>query len=49
MVLEMLLSDMPDVGYKWNDAGSPHPNPLPRGEGIKRLRSSKFRFYSLSP
>ena len=20
MVLEMLLSDMPDVGYKWNDA-----------------------------
>ena len=21
MVLEMLLSDMPDVGYKWNDAG----------------------------
>ena len=23
MVLEMLLSDMPDVGYKWNDAGGP--------------------------
>ncbi len=22
MVLEMLLSDMPDVGYKWNDASS---------------------------
>ena len=22
MVLEMLLSDMPDVGYKWNDVGS---------------------------
>lgn len=22
MVLEMLLSDMPDVGYKWNDSGS---------------------------
>ncbi len=22
MVLEMLLSDMPDVGYKWNDAAS---------------------------
>jgi formate dehydrogenase major subunit len=34
MVVEMLLSDMPDVGYKWTDAGSPHPNPLPaRGEG----------------
>ncbi|MEO6320707.1 MAG: 2Fe-2S iron-sulfur cluster-binding protein, partial [Polaromonas sp.] len=25
MVLEMLLSDMPDAGYKWNDVGSPHP------------------------
>ena len=23
MVLEMLLSDMPDVGYKWNDAEGP--------------------------
>ncbi|MES2975759.1 MAG: formate dehydrogenase subunit alpha [Pseudomonadota bacterium] len=23
MVVEMLLSDMPDVGYKWNDAGVP--------------------------
>ena len=35
MVVEMLLSDMPDVGYKWTDAGiSPHPNPLPaKGEG----------------
>ena len=35
MVLELLLSDMPDAGYKWNDAkpGSPHPNPLPEGEG----------------
>jgi hypothetical protein len=22
MVLEMLLSDMPDKGYKWNDAGT---------------------------
>ena len=27
MVLEMLLSDMPDVGYKWNDA-SVRPEPL---------------------
>ncbi|MFC5521134.1 formate dehydrogenase subunit alpha [Polaromonas jejuensis] len=36
MVLEMLLSDMPEQGYKWNDAnsGSPHPDPLPGGEGI---------------
>ncbi|MEO5659654.1 MAG: formate dehydrogenase subunit alpha [Polaromonas sp.] len=36
MVLEMLLSDMPERGYKWNDAGtkSPHPSPLPEGEGI---------------
>jgi len=35
MVLEILLSDMGDVGYKWNDAGSqsPYPNPLPKGEG----------------
>ncbi|GAB3503561.1 formate dehydrogenase subunit alpha [Curvibacter fontanus] len=33
MVLEMLLSDMPDVGYKWNDDSHPHPNPLPGGEG----------------
>ena len=37
MVLELLLSDMPDVGYQWNDAdsnsGSPHPNPLPKREG----------------
>ena len=37
MVLELLLSDMPDAGYKWNDggAGSPHPSPLPGGEGTK--------------
>ncbi len=25
MVLEMLLSDMPDTGYKWNDADTAHP------------------------
>ena len=25
MVLEMLLSDMPDQGYKWNDAGTAAP------------------------
>ena len=25
MVLEMLLSDMPDQGYKWNDAGTKAP------------------------
>ena len=32
MVLEMLLSDMPDAGYKWNDAqaGSPHSGLLPK-------------------
>jgi formate dehydrogenase major subunit len=36
MVLEMLLADMPEVGYKWNDtgrAGSPALLPLPLGEG----------------
>ncbi len=27
MVVEMLLSDMPDVGYKWNDAGQDKPDP----------------------
>ncbi|MDP2256309.1 MAG: molybdopterin-dependent oxidoreductase, partial [Polaromonas sp.] len=31
MVLELLLSDMPERGYRWNDAdansGIPHPNP----------------------
>ena len=26
MVLEMLLSDMPDQGYKWNDAGTEAPS-----------------------
>ncbi len=30
MVVEMLLSDMPEVGYKWNDADLPLPLP---GEG----------------
>ncbi len=30
MVVEMLLSDMPDRGYKWNDADLPLP---PLGEG----------------
>ncbi|WP_143694632.1 2Fe-2S iron-sulfur cluster-binding protein, partial [Variovorax sp. JS1663] len=38
MVVEMLLSDMPEQGYKWNDgavasAACPHPNPPPEGEG----------------
>ncbi len=35
MVLEMLLSDMPDVGYKWNDAtqaGAPAPSTGQHGE-----------------
>ncbi|MDO5692345.1 MAG: molybdopterin-dependent oxidoreductase [Pseudomonadota bacterium] len=33
MVLELLLAEMPEQGFKWNDA-DPHPNPLPRaGEG----------------
>ena len=36
MVLELLLADMPEQGFKWNDAGvaGPHPNPLPEGEGM---------------
>ncbi len=42
MVVEMLLSDMPEVGHKWTDGlarKDPHPNPLPqagesRGEGL---------------
>jgi formate dehydrogenase major subunit len=34
MVLEMLLADLPERGYKWTDAADPHPNPLPQaGEG----------------
>jgi formate dehydrogenase major subunit len=33
MVLEMLLADMPEQGYKWNDA-NPQPDALPGGEGI---------------
>jgi formate dehydrogenase major subunit len=28
MVLEMLLSDMPDVGYKWNDVTPVRPEPV---------------------
>jgi formate dehydrogenase major subunit len=37
MVLEMLLSDMPDQGYKWNDAVTPNvlkpaPAPAPAGQ-----------------
>ena len=31
MVLEMLLSDMPDQGYKWNDAGT---QPSPAGANV---------------
>ena len=33
MVFEMLLSDMPDIGYKWNDASLPLPPGEGRGEG----------------
>ncbi len=32
MVVEMLLSDMPDVGYKWNDAESIEKNSGQHGE-----------------
>ncbi|MES2189168.1 MAG: formate dehydrogenase subunit alpha [Pseudomonadota bacterium] len=32
MVLEMLLSDMPDKGYKWNDADGKMDNTLQHGE-----------------
>jgi len=32
MVVEMLLSDMPDVGYKWNDAGGEKKNTGQHGE-----------------
>ena len=34
MVLEMLLSDMPDQGYKWNDDVPPLPLGEGRGEGV---------------
>ena len=38
MVLELLLAEMPEDGFKWNDA-DPHPNPLPRaGEGANNQR-----------
>jgi formate dehydrogenase major subunit len=42
MVLEMLLSDMPDKGYKWNDASSPHPNPPPAGEGAREAAGNSL-------
>ena len=32
MVLEMLLSDMPDAGYKWTDADMPANGGLPTGQ-----------------
>ena len=32
MVLEMLLSDMPDTGYKWTDADLPANGGLPAGQ-----------------
>ena len=32
MVLEMLLSDMPDTGYKWTDADTPATADLPAGQ-----------------
>ena len=32
MVLEMLLSDMPDKGYKWNDAGTQAPSATEVGQ-----------------
>ena len=33
LVLELLLAEMPEAGFKWNDA-DPHPSPLPpAGEG----------------
>ena len=33
LVLEMLLSDMPDVGYKWNDADQAADQPAKRNAG----------------
>ena len=35
MVLEMLLSDMPDEGYKWNDEGQQHGELRPGGHGVE--------------
>ena len=32
MVLELLMAEMPEAGFKWNDA-DPHPSPLPPGGG----------------
>ena len=36
MVLEMLLSDMPDRGYKWNDAESVAPATAGSGQGLSQ-------------
>ncbi|MDO8769328.1 MAG: molybdopterin-dependent oxidoreductase [Burkholderiaceae bacterium] len=40
MVLEMLLSDMPDTGYKWNDATPVRPEPV---EGLAQTSTSPVR------
>jgi formate dehydrogenase major subunit len=42
MVVEMLLSDMPDVGYKWNDAGQDKPNPNTGQHGELSLWADKL-------
>ena len=42
MVVEMLLSDMPDVGYKWNDAGQDKPNPNAGQHGELSLWANKL-------
>ena len=42
MVVEMLLSDMPDVGYKWNDAGQDKPNPNAGQHGELSLWADKL-------
>ena len=43
MVLEMLLSDMPDVGYKWNDASVTAGVAAPGDERVDASASARRR------
>ncbi len=50
MVLEMLLADMPEQGYKWNDAGVPlTPALSPEGRGSKAMDTAEAGSPALLP